>query len=425
MQCLIARPPIRKPRATSPRTSYTAGQLAKRYGFFAPPATQTQWVAVISLGGGFSTADAAAYCQQYGLPVPPVEFVSVQGAANDYTGNGQSADGENALDIQNILGATGGRVGIRVYTAPNSDSGFSAAITQVASDNVCCACTISWGQAENGWQQSGIDSMNAAIQACVAKGIPVFAASGDDGSADGSNGNNVDFPASSPYTIGMGGTSLTASGEVAWNYGGGGVSALFPRPAFQASVASGLGANRLVPDCALDADPNSGYPIVLNGVWDTFGGTSSCGPMMAAGVALVVSATGKRVDPAALRAAIYGGTMSDITQGANTSIAGNIKPKFKAGVGFDLCTGNGTPNTAFWSAVAGNAPSPPPIVPPPSPPPPVPPPVNPTGPTWQQVKATIDSVFVAIEARSPFFLIPELKYLNAVIDSQLVKLFPN
>lgn len=382
----IARPPIRRPRLNAPRTSYTAGQLAKRYGFFTPPLTQTQWVAVISLGGGFSQADINSYCQQYGLPVPPVKFVSVQGAANAYTGDGQSADGENALDIQNIIGATGGKVGILVYGAPNTDAGFAAAIAQVASDDIACVCTISWGSAEPNWSAPAISAMNAAIQACLAKNILVFAASGDDGSSDGGNGNNVDFPASSPYVVGCGGTTLTVTGETAWNSGGGGVSVNFPRPSYQASVAAALGSGRLVPDLALDADPNSGYPIVIGSAWDTYGGTSAVGPMMAAGVALAVSATGNRISSSAFMAAVYGGTMTDIVSGSNTSTTGNVAPKFTAGKGFDLCTGNGTPNTAFWAVVAGNTAPP---SPPPPPSPPTPPGGNPPSPALLQGTITL------------------------------------
>ncbi len=432
----LARPPIRRPRKSSPQTSYTAGQLAKRYGFYTPPTTQTQWVAVISLGGGFSQTDINAYCAQYSLPVPPVRFISVQGATNSYTGDPNSADGENVLDIQNIIGATGGKVGILFYCAPNSDSGFAGAINQVAIENLACACTISWGSNEPSWSASGISAMNAAIQACLAKSIPVFAASGDDGSSDGGNGNNVDFPASSPYVIGCGGTSLTSSGETAWNYGGGGISANFPRLAIQAGLPVSLGQGRLVPDMALDADPNSGYPVVINGTWDTFGGTSAVGPMMAAGIALVVSNTGKRVDPNKLFSAIYSGSMSDITTGANTSISGGIATKFTAGKGFDLCTGNGVPNAAFWAALASVPTSPPPPPPPPTvpppptipPPPTVPPPVM-TWPPEAAVQAIVDAGFaelIAAFARVPIFgrqLVAALMQEQAKIDAALKKLY--
>ena len=67
--------------------------------------------------------------------------------------------------------------------------------------------------------------------------IPVFAASGDDGAEDNGEGNNVDYPASSPNAFGCGGTTIAANGklETAWSYGGGGISAIFPTPSWQVS----------------------------------------------------------------------------------------------------------------------------------------------------------------------------------------------
>ena len=74
-------------------------------------------------------------------------------------------------------------------------------------------------------------------------GVTVCAASGDDGSNDqvGDGRAHVDFPASSPYTLGCGGTRLLASGksisgEAVWNDGpgsggGGGISDMNARPA--------------------------------------------------------------------------------------------------------------------------------------------------------------------------------------------------
>src|SRR5438552_17029850 len=78
-------------------------------------------------------------------------------------------------------------------------------------------------------------------------GVTVCAASGDDGSSDGvSDGQpHVDFPASSLYVLGCGGTTLSSSAnriteEDAWDdlangggASGGGVSVHFPLPTWQ------------------------------------------------------------------------------------------------------------------------------------------------------------------------------------------------
>ena len=107
-------------------------------------------------------------------------------------------------------------------------------------------------------------------------GVTVLALSGDDGSSDGSISGNptVDFPASSPFLIGCGGTKLTLSGvsissEQAWNElsanegaTGGRVREVFALPSFQQSAndpkAPNGFAGRGLPDVAADVDPATG-----------------------------------------------------------------------------------------------------------------------------------------------------------------------
>ena len=74
----------------------------------------------------------------------------------------------------------------------------------------------------------------------AAQGIPTFCSSGDDGSRDRNPGDgiaNVDYPASSPYAFGCGGTKITLNDivtEVAWDESGGGVSLIYKVPDWQA-----------------------------------------------------------------------------------------------------------------------------------------------------------------------------------------------
>src|ERR1700738_5666193 len=109
---------------------------------------------------------------------------------------------------------------------------------------------------------------------------------------------HVDFPASSPFALGCGGTKLAVTGsksssEVVWNEAadsatGGGISDFFPLPAYQstagvpASVNPGGRIGRGVPDVAGDADPATGYQIVVNGQSARVGGTSAVAPLGAA-----------------------------------------------------------------------------------------------------------------------------------------------
>lgn len=408
---------IRRPRLDRPQLAYTAASLAAMYGFPKLTAPSNQWVAIISLGGGISNNDVSAYCQQYGFPVPPIRIISVDGGTNAYSGDPNSADGENALDVQNVIGATGGKVGILLYCCPNSGSGFADGVMQVARDNVACVCTISWGSTESNNTAQDRASMDAALQACLANGIPVFAASGDDGSSDGGTGNNADYPSSSPYAIGCGGTSLTSGKETAWSYGGGGPSHIYAKPSWQTAAPGNM---RGVPDVSLNADPNSGFPIVMNSQWQTFGGTSAVGPMWAAAVALVVSITGKRLTN--FVQGIYAkNLLTDIITGSNGA--------FQAGVNYDYCTGQGVPNAAFFASLTNSAPppvspppvSPPPVSPPPvSPPPPVPPPMPPpTVPAY--TLAEINTAFAALESRfgRDRGSVAFLKSTNAWIDAWL------
>src|SRR5277367_5576122 len=116
----------------------------------------------------------------------------------------------------------------------------------------------------------------------------VFAASGDNDSSDGgANSANVDLPASCPHVIGCGGTSKTATRETVWNNDpgktngegtGGGYSTLFkPMPGWQIGAPNGPG--RMAPDVAANADPVTGYQVVVHGQQQTFGGTSAVAPL--------------------------------------------------------------------------------------------------------------------------------------------------
>lgn len=361
---LVLKPRIKYPLASQQPAGYSAGQLAQRYGFPAKVSGPMQWVAIIELGGGWAMADVQAYCSKNGKPVPNIVNVSVDGAQNNYTGDPDSADGEVALDIQTVIGATGGQVGILVYFAPNNDTGIADAIRQIVLDNKACAISLSWGQNEKGWTTAARTATSQAIATASAAGVPLFAASGDDGSTDGGTGNNCDYPASDPLALGCGATTITNAGESAWSYGGGGFSQFYPANPWQTAGMGGRG----VPDVALDADPNTGYQVVINGKWYVFGGTSAVAPMWASLVALLVMQTGQRIHNLGPKLYALGDKgpngLTDIISGSNGS--------FHSAVGWDACTGEGVPNAGFCAAMVGATPAPPPVAPP-TPPPVVPP----------------------------------------------------
>lgn len=356
--------------------SYTPKQLAGIYGFPKGFDGTGQKVAVIELGGGYVQSDLDVYFHSLGLTVKPVIFVGIQGGKNA-PGDPNGADGEVMLDLC-VVGGMAPGCQLYCYMAPNTDSGFVQAIQQAVHDGMN-AISISWGAAENQWASASIASMNAAFAAAEAAGITVTVAAGDNGSGDGEAGQHVDFPASSPYVLACGGTSLPSTSpltEVVWNDGsnggatGGGVSALFALPTWQAKANVPGSKMRGVPDVAGNADPETGWNILVDGQAMVIGGTSAVAPMWAALAACLNQALSKPVG--LLNPALYAlaGWDRDITSGNNGT--------YVARAGWDGCTGQGVPiGDKLLAALKPPVPVPPPVpAPPPAPPPiPVPPPV--------------------------------------------------
>lgn len=346
--------------------SFTPRQLSEIYNF--PSATgKGQTIAIIELGGGYRNADLQKYWNSLGLANVSVSAISVDGAQNSPTGDPNGEDGEVVLDIE-VAGAVAPDARIAVYFAPNTDQGFLNAINTAIHDHVRnpAIISISWGSAENQWTAQAIEAFNGAFHDAALMGITVCAAAGDNGSSDGINdgANHVDFPASSPWVLACGGTKLVAEGnaiqqETVWNDGtnggatGGGVSAHFSQPSYQshlhipkpARTANKTG--RGVPDVAGVADPETGYAVFIDGQEAVIGGTSAVAPLWAGLVALCNEQLGHNLGwfhPTLYGAVVRDRALNDITRGTNGA--------YNAGIGWDCCTGLGTPNgKAFLKAV--------------------------------------------------------------------------
>jgi kumamolisin len=338
--------------------SFTPLALAKLYDFPAGADGSGQCIGIIELGGGYKPADLKTYFAGLGIPLPKVKAVLVDHARNHPT-NANSADGEVLLDIE-VAAAVAPKATIAVYFAPNTNQGFLDAITTAIHDKVNkpSVISISWGQAEAGWTAQAMEQFDQAFQAAAAMGVTICAAAGDNGSSDGVDDGkpHVDFPASSPHVLACGGTKLLAASdtkigsETVWNEGattsatGGGVSAHFPLPAYQAKagVPSLAGKpGRGVPDVAGDADPQTGYKVRVDGQDMVIGGTSAVAPLWAGLVALLNQKLGHPVG--FLNPLLYGslsgkGVTHDITTGNNGA--------YHAKAGWDPCTGWGSPDGA-------------------------------------------------------------------------------
>ena len=363
--------------ATAAPTSYTPPQVAQAYQWRSTASGAGQTIGIIELGGGYKQADLTTYFKTLGLSAPSITAVSVDKGKNAPT-TASSADGEVMLDIE-VAASVAPGANIVVYFTPNTDQGFTDAITTAVHDttNKPSVISISWGGPESSWTAQSITALDAACQSAAALGVTITVAAGDNGSTDGGTGNNVDFPASSPHVLACGGTTLDANGgtlvsEVVWNElansegaTGGGVSTFFPLPSWQANAnvpaPSGSTGGRGVPDVAGDADPTTGYNIRVDGQDTVIGGTSAVAPLWAGLVAVANQQLGTPVGfiQPAIYAAKAVSAFTDITQGNNGA--------FSAGPGWDACTGLGSPIASKLIpllAAAGTTPTP---TPPPAP----------------------------------------------------------
>jgi hypothetical protein len=203
----------------------------------------------------------------------------------------------------------------------------------------------------------------------------------------GLGGLSPQNPSTQPYVTAVGGTTLTALGpaptETTWNNrfdphgqdaGTGGVSQLWPKPAWQTGpgVVSGASSGtpcgaapgsycRQVPDVAADADGKTGYVVYSGGAWKVVGGTSAATPTVAAVVALLEahSSPARRLgllNPTLYSLAAGGHVVNDVTSGT-IDFLGTGGGRYAATAAYDMATGLGTPIATAWAdAIVPNAP---------------------------------------------------------------------
>jgi subtilase family serine protease len=226
------------------------------------------------------------------------------GGSQVYSGD----ESESDLDLEYSTGIAPGASIDFVYVGSNANSSVFDALTYAIQNRIAPILNISYGECEADLGQSQYLALNSILQQAATQGQTIVSAAGDDGSTDcyGEGGSTsseealgVDFPSSSQYVTGLGGTEFpntdvtssnsvyfaAASGsdvvvsalsyipEVVWNdddssggssdplsSGGGGVSMFTPTPSWQNTSVPGISstpANREVPDIALDASPNN------------------------------------------------------------------------------------------------------------------------------------------------------------------------
>jgi hypothetical protein len=336
-------------------------------------------VATVQLSGWTST-DLDTYAKHHNITgfdshkqyvARPISYASTTKP------DGQGGDEEVALDQEAILVTAPGATQV-AYFAPNDDGGdgYVAAIRAVGDEAATyhtAALSLSWGGCEASDDRRWLAAMDSALKLTLAAGVTIFAASGDQGSQDcigeipggAQFAPAVDYPASSPYAVAVGGTTLPPPGSTnppaGWSGSGGGESTYEWLPSWQSGVASNGPNNnrRLVPDIASDADPNNGLCVYesttaeppsqacSNGEF-MLAGTSLASPTQAALLVDTLAAAGVQNGVGDIHSALYAGAPSGAVTDVTTDSDKGGNGSYHSRPGFDLVTGLGTP---VWTSL--------------------------------------------------------------------------
>jgi subtilase family serine protease len=281
--------------------NYTPADFQRAYdiGNLAP-ATSVN-VAIMTQGFVQETIDNVRVNEQGDGLAPAnivVKQVGLKGAPSS------AGTDEWTLDIMASTGMASNVNTVYVYSTTSlTDSDIALEFNRWVTDDIAPVANASFGGCEYSAYVDGSMVLDDEIinQAAV-QGQTLFASTGDTGSFCSVGTPNgvpagvplVEYPAASPYVVGVGGTTLITAtdgsywGEYSWYSGGGGLSQFEYSPYWQAPVqpasSTPVGFTfRGLPDIAMDADLQTGMVIYLNdaGGWTLIGGTSLASPLAA------------------------------------------------------------------------------------------------------------------------------------------------
>jgi PKD repeat protein len=319
-------------------TGHNPKEFSAIYGGSGLPTAAGVTVGIVTQGKITQTiTDLNTFTSQAGFGTVTTQTVNTNGTSTDTSG----VDEWN-LDSQDIVGMAGGQVGkIIFYNIPTlSNANLTADFNTIVSANATKIINVSLGECETDAHSDGSQAADDQIfQQAVAQGQTFSISTGDSGADEcGDGGITPSDPASSPYVVAVGGTTLNAStttysSETVWSDGGGSISKYEAKPTWQAGVLSGN--FRGLPDIAFDGDPNSGAKIIVNGASTQVGGTSLSAPLFAGAWARLL-ATHPTLGFAApyLYQTLTATDYHDVTSGNNGGES--------ATVGWDLATGFGS-----------------------------------------------------------------------------------
>ncbi|HLZ57265.1 MAG TPA: S53 family peptidase [Ktedonosporobacter sp.] len=383
--------------SAAPPLCYSPQQLRQAYGVTALlNAGITGKGRIITIIDAFQSptirTDLQLFDKVFGLKDPQLNIITPFGLTpfNAKDPNQTGFAGEISLDVEwahaMAPDATIDLVlaNVKNETIQGQLSALLQAINFAVVNNMGSVISMSFGVGETCLSMNFIHNAHQTFKKARAQHQTLFASAGDSGAAviQCQNGQPVtldqgsNFPASDPLVTSVGGTKLLASpagnymSEMAWNESqrgagatGGGVSKIFPQPAFQKNIIQSN--TRAISDIAIDADPLTGVPVVTSSLKPgqtliiPVGGTSIGAPVAAGMVALLDQAAGgKRLGflnsglyRLSQNTTAYGKAFHDVKTGNNTFVfqAGNGQvvtiPGFKAVAGWDPPTGLGSPDT--------------------------------------------------------------------------------
>jgi len=376
---------------------YSPLQLEKAYGttklYNKRITGRGRTIAVVdSFGSPTVAADLETFDKAYGLPDPPsIKTITPAGKLPTFDPTDADMNGwafETTLDVE-YAHAMAPEAKILVVATPVSETeGVTGLPEMIKAENyvinhgLADVISQSFGATENTFpSKASLLKLRSAFKNAKRRHVTVLGSSGDAGATDGQapdGSTNYPYrvnswPSSDPLVTSVGGTQLflnakgkRTSPDVVWNdgygAGGGGKSAVFPRPKFQDAQRKVVGNTRGTPDISLSAAVDGGaivytsYDPTAVG-WSIVGGTSEASPLFAGIVALAAQKAGHRLGD--INGALYtllGQKRSgivDVTSGNNSfdGVTG-----YKAKRGYDLASGVGTLDAAtFVPALAAQA----------------------------------------------------------------------
>ncbi|WP_328365869.1 S53 family peptidase [Streptomyces sp. NBC_00445] len=402
---------------------YTGKQLRAAYGAGAHTGKGVRVAITDAFASPTIAYDAASYAKKHGdaawktgqlRQVLPKKYTHTGADECDAAG----WYGEETLDVEAVHAVAPAANVTYVGGASCMDDDLLDSLSRIVDNHLADIVSNSWGDIEAHQTPDLAAAYDQVFQFGAAEGIGFYFSSGDNGDEVAHTGTKqVDTPANSAWVTAVGGTSLAVGkgDSYLWETGwgtqkallsddgkswvdfpgaytsgaGGGTSKTVAEPSYQKGVvptslaqANSASGNRVVPDIAAIADPNTGF---LVGQTQTFpdgsqqyseyriGGTSLAAPVIAAVQALAQEARGGKAigfaNPAIY--AKYGSTayhdVTDAPTGSGLAVArvdfvngydasGGLATSvrtlgtdssLKAVKGYDDVTGVGTPARGY------------------------------------------------------------------------------